>query len=208
MIPNRTKYPIPNRQEGLEFMKSTNKTIANIISNKTKVFISEENIKQYQHGSGFKTFYGHPYADEGENTFTQHSAEVLVKQVDLLNNNLSAFNNFINDLTEKMMSELLGTLYKKVSEATEKTGNVVSAKDHEGSATATFLEMLEKIKFGVDQNGKVSLPQIHSGDDKFLKKLEKESTPLFELKVEEIKARKTSEALKDEIERIKKFKKP
>lgn len=112
-------------------------------------------------------------------------------------------------MVEGVHSEFMKMMYQTVHEATERTGNVVDAKQHDSPAEA-FMEMLRKIEFGVDRDGAVSQPQIHLAPElyeKFVKDIDTQGLE-FREKVKELTAAKRAAARKREAKRKARFVKP
>ena len=76
-----------------------------------------------------------------------------------------------------------------------------------GSLAEAFLEVLEKIEFMADRNGKVSMPELHVGSEvgSRLLALKDNAPPGFNEKVEALQARKIQEAKAREVQRKAKF---
>jgi hypothetical protein len=136
----------------------------------------------------------------------EHSAEAETKFEDLVNNNLRVLPELLSRLNEELRKQLHTTMYETISNACERTGNVVDAKT-KASLEEAFLEMLEKIEFSVGRDGSVSMPQMHMGPDAFKKftEMAARETPEFAAKVEEIKGRKVREAHEREAARRQRF---
>lgn len=104
------------------------------------------------------------------------------------------------------MAQFQASLYQTISQSTEKSGNTVVATP-EHSLAESFLAAIEKIEFGIDENGEVSLPQIHMGREAFEKTLAslEAQGPEFTARLEQVKAEKSERARLRENERIAKF---
>ena len=165
--------------------------------------LSQDNIQTFYHGEG--------WIDQGDDsprgTFELSQVEHLIKAEDIANFKLSVLLNFIEAIAQGLFKNMMQVLYARVNEAVESTGNVVSAAEA-GSTAAAFLEMLRKLEFGVDKEGKVSLPQIHlhpNNAAKFEEELKNQGRA-FHLEAEVIKSEKIADALRREQQRLAKFK--
>jgi hypothetical protein len=165
--------------------------------------LSQENIQTFYHGEG--------WIDQGDDTphgtFQLSQVEHLINAEDIANFSLSVLLNFIEAMAQGLFTNMMQVLYARVNEAVESTGNVVSVAEA-GSTAAAFLQMLRKLEFGVDKEGKVSLPQFHLDLEKATK-LEaelKNQGRAFHLEAEVIKSEKIANALRREQQRLAKFK--
>lgn len=166
-------------------------------------YLSPENTHRLRHG-GTWTHPGLPNAvDAG---FEQHSAVVEIPFEDLVKHDLSVIDRFAQKFAQNMEQQFAQMMYSTVLAACDQSGNTVDAKAA-GSTLDAFAEVLEKIQFSVDKFGKVTLPEIHAGPEAVasLKKGLAAAPPAFEQRIEDIKARKTAEALERESQRKARF---
>lgn len=170
----------------------------------TRKFVSDANTLRYNHGQRW-THAANPDArDTGMRTF---STELQVQHKDIVENDLDAISRSMLPAVEDMHRQFALNMYGFIGEVAESVGNVVSNKET-GSSAASFLEMLQKIKFGIDRDGEVSLPEIHMGPsqaEKFVTEL-KAQPPEFSEEVERIKTAKIEEARQEEAARKARFK--
>lgn len=136
----------------------------------------------------------------------QHTAETNLPFQEIVDNDLDTLARHRNAIVNGLMQEFMRSMYQTIRDSTTKTGNVVDARGG-GFKAEQFIEMLEKIEFGVDRDGNVSFPEIHAGPKLLEKMLRELSTqgPEFEKKVHEITKRKSEAALEKEEERKSKF---
>ncbi len=134
------------------------------------------------------------------------SAEINVSFNDIIDNNLNKIPEAISQVLETFRQQFAAALYSTISEACERSGNVVSAQTA-GSFAASFMDAIKKIEFGVNRDGKVSLPEIHIGHDpqEIIAELEAQP-PEYHLEFERIKSEKIAEALERETIRKSRFK--
>ena len=99
-------------------------------------------------------------------------------------------------------------LYSTVSESCDKHGNVIDAKEHDHTSEM-ILKMLEKMEFPLDENGELSLPQIHLGAELHDKLLKDYATrpANFDKALESLLETKKQEAIQREKERLERYKK-
>lgn len=166
-------------------------------------YLSPENTHRIRHG-GTWTHPGLPNAVDA--SIEQHSSVVEIPFEDLMKHDLSAIDRFAQKFAENMEQQFAQMMYASVIAACDQTGNTVDAKAT-GSTLDAFAEVLEKVQFSVDKFGKVTLPEIHGGPEAIasLKKGLAAAPPDFEQRIEDIKARKTAEALERESQRKARF---
>ena len=189
-----------------DFDKALSEDVAITMKEQRKVVIPGNNVFGYTHGTKWHTITTETKNENEINEMQKHTTEVEISFQDIIDNNLEALEKYKNKLVSGFMQELMMVVYETVSESTKRTGNVVDAKGG-GFKAEQFIEMLEKIEFGVDRNGNVSLPEIHAGPElaeKMLKELSAQG-PEFEKRVQEITQKKSESALKREAERRSKF---
>jgi hypothetical protein len=189
-----------------DFDKALSEDVAIAIKEQRKAVLPGDNVFGYTHGTRWHTRTTETNEENEINEMQRHSTEVEISFQDILDNDLEALARYRNTLVSGMMQELMSVIYQTVSESTEKTGNVVNAKGG-GFKAEQFIEMLQKIEFGVDRDGNVSFPEIHAGPElaeKMLKELSSQG-PEFEKRVQEITREKSEAALKREAGRKSKF---
>ncbi|MBD9439413.1 hypothetical protein [Pseudomonas sp. PDM04] len=165
-------------------------------------YVDPRNVQRFLHGRSWQSHQSYDPDQVSELERYQHQMDV--KFEDIMLRNLELIENTLNKLANEMTETFIKSLYSTVTEACDRYGNVVSAGNEPARA---FLEMLEKIEFGVDRDGNVSIPQIHAGTaaieafkrDKTMNSIE------FEEKVAKIKDAKSAEALEKEALRKSKF---
>jgi hypothetical protein len=192
-------------QYGLEldkFEKAFAESLRSYLNTKRAELMPAENVQAYRHGTAWKSG-----ASEEVSEMQSHEHGMTVKFDDVITHNVSAMRRTFLQLGDAMHTSIMQMMYFTVSKAANAVGNTVSVKAA-GSPAKAFLDMLQKIEFGVDRHGKPSLPQIHASPelvDAFLKDLQKEG-PEFEIEVERIKQEKIAAALEREQERRSRFK--
>lgn len=189
-----------------DFDKAMSHDVANAIKEQRKAILPGDNVFGYTHGTRWHTRTAETKDENEINEMQTHSTEVKIPFQDIIDNDLEALARYKNTLVSGMMQELMSVMYQTVNESTKRTGNVVDAKGG-GFKVEQFIEMLEKIEFGVDRNGNISFPEIHAGPELAEKMLSELSAqgPEFEKRVQEITQEKSEAALKREVERKSKF---
>jgi len=189
-----------------EFDRAFNEDLATKLQEQTRTIISGENALGYSHGKKWRTRTANSDGEANDGEMKTHSSEVAIPFQEIVDNDLHSVSRYQNIMISGMMQEFMSSFYQVISDASAKTGNVVDGKG-EGFKAELFVEVLEKIEFGVDQEGKVSMPQIHAGPelaDKIFRELSAQG-PEFEEKVQKIIKRKSEEALEREEDRKSKF---
>jgi hypothetical protein len=168
-------------------------------------FIPARNISRYGHGLQWSARSSDRPDDVG--SFQQHTAAVEIKGRDIIDGKIEILPTYIKDMTGRFLASVMTSLYSKIQESTDRTGNIVSAKEA-GSLAQAFRAALEKVEFGVDADGNVSMPEFHVPPelaDRLRQELEAQG-PEFVQQIEEIKARKSQAALAEEAARRGRFK--
>ncbi len=167
-------------------------------------YIDPENVEKYHHGQSWVAHYASD--PEGATTMMEISHQLEIPMRRVIDGDFRLFEEYMHLLAEKFHTSFVRNLYQTVSNSAERVGNTVSA---EGKTYAdAFLETLGKIDFGVDRDGKVSLPQFHvpaSTGDKIVHHLEAQGQD-FKDKVDKLKEEKSKAALQQEAERKARFK--
>lgn len=133
------------------------------------------------------------------------SAEGEMPFADIVEGDLTLIPRTVASISEQMTAAQMRMLYATMSKSCDEHGQTVSAAEM-GNAAA-FLAMLQKIEFGVDRDGNVSLPQIHAapGTAKAMIADLEAQPPEFMAEVERIKAEKSEDALARERLRLSRF---
>lgn len=196
--------PFRYRSRVKEFNEAFTKQVADELQKRRDGLISSRNAQKFQHGRMWKTRPTEHGDDAGE--MQAHSFEFLSHSDDVVNHDLAKLVETRNRLVKGLMAQLKASLYRTISQSTEKSGNTVVVGPGQSPADA-LLAVLEMIEFGIDENGEVSLPQIHLGREAFEKTIAdlKAQGPEFTKRVEQVKARKSELARQRESERLAKF---
>lgn len=194
------------RQEIKAFDESFVKLIGRETEAITRQHLSDRNTQRLNHGRTWKT-YAEGAGDPG--SMQTHSMEMMTHLDDVVLCDDRLIRKMIDQVSQSFHRQFMHMMYRTVSEACDKSGNVVSQRDH-GDFPQTFLEMLRSIEFGVDYDGKVSRPEMHLDPETF-----KKIVPLLESQPESYKAEvaaltetKTKDALAREAARLARFKCP
>lgn len=186
-----------------EFNESMREFLSTLQQYAMAKYVNPEKAQRLKHGAVFTN----PAAPQVYNRdIENHSSLFEFKLDSIIAHDLTILNQCFKRFQNDMDEQFAHMIYSSVAEVCDQSGNTVDAKAA-GSIQLAFLEMLEKIEFTAEKTGKVNLPEIHLGTDAFNKftKTMQESTPEYEMQVENIKARKVAEALNREAQRKAKF---
>lgn len=199
------KVPFLFRAESKRFCDKLLRTMRHYMDVQVMQIIPPENISRYGHGQQWAA----RSSDQPDDihTFQEHSTAIEIRGQDVVDGKLEILPSHIKEITGGFFEGVMKSLYATVRQSTERTGNIVSAKQA-GSLAVAFRQALEKVAFGVDEQGNVSIPTFHMPPE-LAERLQLESEalgPEFIREIEEIKARKIREALAEEAARRKRFK--
>lgn len=189
-----------------EFDAEMLEDIGSSLQEQRKAILPSENVFKYTHGKKWRTIIAENNDQDDDGQMQTHSSEIQIPVQEVVDNDLGSLVRYRNSIVSGLIKDLMQSIYQAVNDSTEKTGNVIGAKS--GSFTAEhFVEMLEKIEFGVDRDGNVSLPEIHASPELVKKMLQVLSVQgsEFEKRVQEITQRKSEAALARENDRKSKF---
>jgi hypothetical protein len=166
-----------------------------------KRVLSPENMLRYYHGTSWK----HPAnAEAPDASMEEHSAEVSIPSQRIVDGELALIDEVLADFNQQLETGFMRALYGLINETCDRTGNVISAK--ETGVAEAFAQMLERIPFSVGRNGDVNMPELHTPDPQSMLQALNAQPEEFHQRIEQIKKRKTEEALKEEDKRKSKFK--
>jgi hypothetical protein len=198
------KVPFPGKKHADEYSSAVQKTISAVYQRQVRELLDPRNVQRFYHGRNWRAHSGDEHAKE-ESTLEQHQVDHEIKFDDVIQHKLDLIPLTIKSITTSMHSSLMKMLYGKINESTDRSGNVVHAAEH-GSPRDAFLETIRKIEFGVDEQGLVSLPQIHVPPGSRLLEELQTGGAAFDAQVEALIAEKSKAALERENERLARFK--
>ena len=185
------------------FSKAFDEDVAKTLRLRREEFIPSRNVLGYTHGHSWNLGYeGNPDTDQMKKLVVETS----LKFDEIIENDISVIPIQIESVTEGMMRNLMQTMYQTINESTKKSGNTIDNRGKPFEANH-FLEMLKKIEFGVDENGKVCFPEIHASPE-LAKTIAKELSsqgPEFENQINALVEEKIALALSKEKDRKSKF---
>ena len=150
-------FPFGDEQVEREAVSGMTAEIQSRLNALRDEMLDPRNTLNFRHGRSWSGPVVEHADTDGE--FTEHSHELLTKFEDVLNGDLGLLEREISEISENMNRSFSNTLFQKMHETTEKTGNVVH-----GGGNKPFpdmlIEMYEKIKLGVDRDGQISFPNL------------------------------------------------
>lgn len=196
------QHPFPFDSEAGLVMQAFGQEVVNQLRKSQHAYVDPRNVQRFLHGRSWQSHQS--YDPDQVSELERHQHEMNIKFDDIMLRRLELIENTLGELSNEMAEAFIRSLYSTVSAACDKYGNVVNAGKEPAKA---YIEMLEKIEFGVDRSGNVSIPQIHAGTaaieafrrDKTMSSIE------FEEKVVKITELKSAEALEKEAARKAKF---
>ncbi len=200
----RRKKPLTNPKEHSAFMRCFAKEVHERLKAEQSQFISAANVQSFNHGIQWQSHNSSNPDDVS--TMQSLRNEIAIDVSDLVSYRISALESTIRGLTTSMIESFLREMYATAGKACEASGQSVDGK--EKSFGETFIEILEKLEFGVDREGKPVMPDIHVGPDGFEKIKNDPSihAPEIKLRIDEITERKQREAVERERARRGKYK--
>jgi hypothetical protein len=193
---NRSNVPRPAAKRAAQFQRAVNRIVREQIRQGLDHLIAHQNSLHLRHGRGWVS----PRANDTEFRRSEVSTETSFTEV--LANDVTALPWFIDTVTEALVQEMSTAIYSTVSKAAESVGNVVSRRSA-GSDAEAFLEMIRRTEFGVDSEGRVTMPTLHASPEeaeRIIANLNAQG-PDFHRELEQLKEQKAVAALQRERER-------
>ncbi|WJH40590.1 hypothetical protein N7E02_08220 [Aliirhizobium terrae] len=199
--------PFSYRSRAKEFNEAFNKQLAADIALERAELISPRNVQRFSHGRNWRTKPSDHGDEDGE--LAEHSYELFAHFDDAMTHDIRKLVLARRKMVAGLMTEFKRTLFAAIGNSTEKSGNIITRAPDQTPAES-FLAALEMIEFGVDDNGEVSMPQIHMGREAFEKTLAslEAQGPEFIARVEQLKAEKSAQAKQFEQERLARYPSP
>lgn len=175
--------------------------LAEIVSAQQKAVLSsfmlDENVLHFKHSTAWD-YPANDFSEPGE--METVSAQFMVPFQRIVDADMTLISESVGSITKQLTDAVVGKLYETMSDACDRSGNVVK----ESSLPESVLAALEKVEFSVGADGNVQLPQLHMHPDNVLK-LQDQPDEFLE-KVREIKTRKSEQAIALEQKRKSKYK--
>ena len=199
------KVPFAALQESNSFDQQVSLAVRLRVEKLISELIPAENTEYYVHGEGF--VFQREDASTGVGEFEYHQNAQGISHDSIISNDLRSFLIFMGTLSQEFADQLKQLMYERAGEEAEAVGNSVNAQEI-GSLADAYLEAYRKLEFGVDKEGKVSLPEFHLSPDmaqRLRSELEQQKREFFQ-EMEDLIQQKTFAALEKEQVRLSKFK--
>ena len=207
LCPKRIKAvltPFPFRNESYLFGASLLKVAQDSHRQQISQYVSKGNMQSFRHGRGWLTVREN---ETEESTLGQVGVDLVIKYLSIIDNDIKSLFEFVSNFVEGFTSQVISQMFQAISDACDKSGNVVKQSDYSSKAEA-FLEMLNTIEFSVNENGQVELPHLHVGPDEgkaLIDELNEQGNE-FHKEVERIMKEKSEAAIEKEKARLSKYK--
>jgi hypothetical protein len=181
---------------------ATTEAIAAVARSRVHELIPEDNVRQFMHGTGWSS-PASPELGSDEMIRIEHVSTVNFS--DIADHELSIISAAIREIANGMADKQIENMFQSVSKACDRSGNTVDAAQR--SFPDAFMEMLEKIEFGVCADGEVSMPTVYVGPkmgDKIVEEL-KSQPPEYQARAEALIEEKKAAALAKEEARLSRF---
>lgn len=192
------------KNESKEFGESLLKYVMKLQKQELSKIILEQNMQQFHHGMKWSI----PRNDGIENSgLKKIGVEIKIDYERVRNNDAQQLFDLIREFVSGFTSQFSKSMYEEVSKSCEQVGNVVN-KSLEMTNAESFIAMLEKIEFSVNEDGVVEMPSLHVSKE-FEEKLKNDKElqcSEFTAKVKKIRDQKVLEAKERELIRKNKFK--
>jgi hypothetical protein len=196
----RIPYGFP--QETKLFAKEVMRELARKMEELRAVLFSARNIMHYNHGTTWRAL--HSFEPERPGELQEASAEMIVKYEEVLAGDYGLMEAKIHELATKMNDVVVRGAFREIERVTAETDQVVVHKKG-NNPVDSFIEVIQKIEFGVDESGQISRPHLVTGPNNPMLEALKVMTDEQKKKIEEITRVKEAAALAKERERKAKF---
>lgn len=199
------RVPFPALKEGRAFDEQVSIALRERVEALMADLVSPENTESYSHGEGY--VFQRVDSSIGSGKFQHQIVGEEIKTESIASNDIQAFLTFLEALVQGFFRQMKQFLFQRVGEEAASVGNVASFQDDKGLAAA-YLEMFEKIEFGVDKHGNMSFPQVRLSPEMGAKMQAalQEQGPEYHQRIAELVEQKTAAALVREQERLAKYK--
>lgn len=182
--------------------EATTEAIATIARSRVHEFIPEENTRRFMHGTGWSSPAS---SDDAPEEMVLIKDVFVVEWANVADHDLSIVTGSIMGIANSMADQQIKNIFQSVAMACNRSGNVVDGVQR--SIPDAFMEMFEKIEFGVGADGAVSMPSIYVGPDmadRILDELQSQP-PEFQARAEALIERKKAAAMANEQARLNRF---
>ncbi|UUL83987.1 hypothetical protein [Sphingomonas qomolangmaensis] len=177
--------------------------IGAITQTRMNEIVPEENVRRFMHGRGWSSPAVPERAPEEMVTIQD---EWAIAWQDIADHDLTIIPKTILGVAGSMAEQQIQHVFQSVSRVCEESGNTVQGGNR--PLPDAFMEMLEKIEFGVGPDGDISMPSIYVAPNmgqRILTELQSQS-PEYQAKAEALIEGKKASAIAKEQERLQRFK--
>jgi len=163
------------------------------------------NMLGYKHGKQWR--WGNNRDADQTSAMQSISAEYSVHQDEIVNHNTHIIQDYVSRLSEQLFGAFMKGLYEMVEQSAKEIGTSINANDYGGDFVKGFLEVMQRIEFGVDRYGRATPPELHVGisaGNKIIQELQRQSLE-DQRHFEETKKRKETAATAREADRISRY---
>ena len=167
-----------------------------------------ENIQKFAHGRGWS--FRDDQGEDGAGHFEPHTVEHMMLGSESMDCDMSAVGRHVDAMVDKFMIGMQQGLVQTAEAATEKSGNIVHWSQNPQDAPEAYLQMIQQVDCGVDEDGNPTLPSFLQITAEFRSAIEQHAAahPEYRAEVEKLRAAKIQAALEREAVRKAKFKGP
>lgn len=195
------KHPFPFDTEAFHVMQSFAIDAKALLKLRQESLIDPNNIQYFQHGTTWQSH--HSFDPDQISEMRSYEDSINISLEDIILGKTQIIQNKLEELTNNMSNSFSKSFFTTISDTCGTHGNVVETAN---GLAETLIEMLEKLEFGVNREGQVSLPQILGGLGLIerISQDEEINTKEYQARIETIIQKKSLEAL--ERERLRKAK--
>jgi hypothetical protein len=123
--------PFPFKNESQIFGESLLKLAQDAHRQQISQYVSKDNMQSFHHGRGWLTV-----RENGteESTLGQAGVELAIEYSNIIENNIQSLFDFVSNFVEGFTSQVVRQMFETISEACDKSGNVVKQSDYSSKA--------------------------------------------------------------------------
>jgi len=189
-----------------QFDKALIMFIQNLVSEERHKLVPPENVMRYKHGTRWITTSSNVSRDEKEMKPLETVTEIYWK--DIREHNLEILSTFVKTSVKQIFESYLKMMIETVSEMCENTGRTVEGRKDK-SIAELYIEGLRSVEFGVDREGRISMPFFFPSNPRIFEDLKKDAESKgreFDEELQKVIKEKSEKALEREKKRLAKFK--
>jgi hypothetical protein len=195
------RVPFPAIAASRAFMTSVTQLVREQVAERVEGVISQQNTLSFVHGGSFSTM---PGAEPGH--FQEFSYPVKFPLDAIRGSRATVLLDLTAELSENIAESQIKRLYEVVLDGAKSVGNAIPATPGRPIAEQ-FLEMAERVDYSVGEDGTVQVPSLHlhpTVANRIIPELHAQEAQYAD-RMEDIRIRKTAEALERERVRVSRF---